>query len=854
MHATLKLLPGVDTVKTLTLNEAAIYTSQFIRFFPDRGLGALPQKLGGWAKFYGIALSGVPKVLWSFEDSNTNPYLAIGTTTNLDAITNNFLYSIYPQYYTADIVPNFTTAVGSAVVRVVDPNSDVKTGDTIYLRTQISVANLLLFGQYQVTFIDANTYTITAVDLLGNPILATSVVSNGGAVPTFTSVSGSNTVTVAMNNHGYGVGSFFPALPSTSFAGLIIQGNYVVQPQGFTANAFTIRAAQTASASQTVSMNNGNAEVEYFIGTSTPPAALGFGAGGFGVGGFGVGVVPTSGRTATITNVVPSSPSSGFVTYYFTDIVSVPIGTTISVSGVTPSGYNTSIQPPTVSSTYGNSYNITTITIGASAVVTWGGALPVAHGFSLGDLISFSTTGALPTGLTAGTNYYVQPIDSTTFNVATTLAGSPITTSGSQSGIQTGQLQTSTVTIASATTGAYVSGGTITFTQYGAQSSTDWTLGNWGDILIACPQGGGIYQWEPGTGAISASIIANSPIANDGMFIAMPEQQIVAWGSTFSGIQQPLLVRWTDIGNFTTWVAQITNQAGSYVIPRGSKIVGGMQAPQQGLLWTDLGVWAMQYVNQPYVYQFNEIATGCGLIGQKAAGALNGTVYWMGPTQFYSLDGNGVNPLTCPVWDIVFQNMNLNYLNNIRFAANSRFGEVAWYYPSINSISGENDSYVKYNVALGPQNGWDYGLLNRSAWLDQSILGAPLGTSSSGYIYQHEVSPNADGAAMVSSFQTGFFQLSEAEYKIFVDQIWPDMKWGYFNGTQTASVQITFYVADYPDGPITTFGPYTMNNTVTFLTPRFRGRLVSIGISSSDLNSFWRLGGIRYRLAPDGKF
>jgi hypothetical protein len=242
---------------------------------------------------------------------------------------------------------------------------------------------------------------------------------------------------------------------------------------------------------------------------------------------------------------------------------------------------------------------------------------------------------------------------------------------------------------------------------------------------------------------------------------------------------------------------------------------------------------------------------------------MSGSVYWMGPSQFYRLSGNGVELMSCPVWDVVFQNMNAAYVENIRFAANSRFGEVSWYYPSRNSASGENDSYVKYNTLIDK---WDYGSLNRSAWLDQSILGAPIGAAGSGeqgYIYQHEatlvngiVTPlyNDDTSPLTASFRTGYFEISDAEYKMFVDQIWPDMKWGYFNGAQGAQVKITFYVTDYPGEADRVYGPYTLTNATDFITPRFRGRLVSIEISSNDLNSFWRLGAMRYRVQPDGKF
>jgi hypothetical protein len=59
-------------------------------------------------------------------------------------------------------------------------------------------------------------------------------------------------------------------------------------------------------------------------------------------------------------------------------------------------------------------------------------------GLSNGSVIRFSTSGALPTGLTAGTNYYVININTsaspTTFNVSTSRGGAAVNTSGSQSG------------------------------------------------------------------------------------------------------------------------------------------------------------------------------------------------------------------------------------------------------------------------------------------------------------------------------------------------------------------------------------------------------------------------------------
>ena len=367
-----------------------------------------------------------------------------------------------------------------------------------------------------------------------------------------------------------------------------------------------------------------------------------------------------------------------------------------------------------------------------------------------------------------------------------------------------------------------------------------------------------IFYWDPTSGSPSATVLAYGPAVNDGFIVAMPQRQIIAWGSTFTGIQDPLLIRWCDVSNYNTWIASPVNQAGSYRIPKGAKIVGCIQSSQQTLIWTDLGLWAAQYIGLPYVYGFNEIGTGCGLISRKAAASINGAVYWMGASQFFSLTANGVQPVACPVWDVVFQQLDPNAVDKIRVAVNSRFNEISWYLPTLTS-GGEVSIYVKYNVALQV---WDYGTLARSAWIDQSVLGAPIGADPNLlYIYQHEVSSatgltlfDADTAAMLPSFQTGFFVMNEADLKVFVDQVWPDMKWGLFGGSQNATVNLTFYVTDYPGAPVTTYGPYAMTSATKYITPRFRGRLVSIALSASDTGTFWRLGGIRYRGQQDGKY
>ena len=700
-HATLKLIPGVDQNRTPALNEAALSESQLIRFVQDRQGVGLPQKLGGWTRFFPDQIGAVPRAMLAWQDTNGNKYLAVGCETvpsigNLGApiyvINNDIAKNLTPQVEAHNVAVDVTTTTTSNEVVITDAGSNITSYDSVFIPTHISVGGVIVFGFYRTYQIGANTYGIYLIDALGNPLFPLSAVANGGSVAEFDVTNGSSVVTVTLNNHGFSVGDTYPVLIQTTLGGVNLLGNYIVR-QVINTNEFTINAQQKATSTTSVFINSGDARYNYYYSSGPLITGTGYGVGGYGTGGYGSGITITPG-----------------------------------------------------------------------------------------------------TGI--GLDAY------------------------------------------------------------------DWTFDNWGEILIACPNylnfgsavssplGGPIYTWSPQVNSPTLDVIPEAPVANSGIFVAMPQRQIIAWGSTFNGVQDPLLIRWCDIEDYEQWIALPTNQAGSYRIPKGSTIVGCIQGPQQGLVWTDLALWAMQYVGPPYVYSFNEIGTGCGLISSKAAASLNGVVYWMSQSQFFMLSPSGVQSIQCPIWDVIFQDLDTTNLDKIRIAVNSRFNEVSWFYPTL-SNGGEINAYVKYNVGL---NQWDFGTLSRSAWINQSVLGPPIGATPDGFIYQHETSQNADGLPITSYFQTGYFTLSDGDVLTYIDQFWPDAKWGYYEGIQDANILLTFYVTNYPGDTPQVYGPFDVTQATQYIVPRFRGRLVSIKIESNDIDSFWRMGAMRYRFSPDGKF
>jgi len=769
-HATMKLLPGVDQNRTLALNEAAISDSQLIRFVPDKQGVGLVQKLGGWTKWFPSSVGSIVRALWSWQDTNLNSYLAIGS-----------------QPRTATI-----TGLSNAVVSAVN-------------YTTLS-------------------YSGSAAFFVGDSIAVSGV--------TPTSYDGTKTLTSSTYDVATSTGT-------VTFAGV----NY---------GAMTV-AGQFYAGDGLSEITSGNRQI------LTPKTQ--------------VQSVAVSATTSAGSPSVTITASGSNI--YSSD--SVYIKTQISVGGLVLFGLyqatfidGTNQFEITATDVLGNPKNATGSVINGGAVPQFGytsgsGTVSVTladHGFAVGDTfpILVPTTAA---GITLYGNYTVTSVSSSSIFAIQANAIANATTSVNLNGGNAYYVYYKTPSALPSSTGygvgGYGAGGYGTGTTPTVMSSgdaiyaADWTLDNWGQLLFACPVDGPIYTWDPTLGISQASVVPNAPSVNDGMFIAMPQRQVVAWGSTFNGVKDSLLMRWCDVENYNSWVASVTNQAGSYRFPKGSKIVGCIQGPQQGLVWTDLAVWAMQYVGPPYVYQFNEIGNGCGLISRKAATSMNGVVYWMSQSQFFKLGDAGVEVIFCPVWDVIFQDLDTSNLDKIRIAANSRFGEVSWFYPT-NSSNGEISNYVKYNANL---NAWDFGVLSRTAWINQSVLGPPIGAGPSGvsnFIYQHETSTDADGQPLVSNFKTGYYQMTEGEYKIFIDQIWPDMKWGYYGSAQDADLTITFYVADYAHETPRVYGPYPFNNQTDFLTPRFRGRFVSIELQSSDIGSFWRIGGTKYRFQQDGKF
>lgn len=803
-HNGVRITGGVIVNETPALNQTGLSSCNLIRTKPDPQGLTLVEKIGGWARFFSKPIVATVRAIWPWEDTNANKWLAFGTISQTSG----------PNSGQAQLGVLSTTTLSNGIVQGASL-SDI-TPQFAADNVAVNVAIAFSGGAWSTTITDNTTTGITNFDsvYIANPISVGGIVLFG--LYPCTGASSNTYIITPTDILGNALNPTYATLNGRS-----------VNSGSSTGTAVQLSWASSISSTQVIPAG----EIAQVAGTTNN-----------GPTSWNGNFVVTACTTSSITFTVPGEGGGHSLTG----------SGTISTKGIVPlftvtsSSCTVTVQFPDHGYAVGSTFPVLVqTTVGGVTLIGNYVVLSVPNSYT------FTINGPQAAGSNASA-YENAGNASYTYSIG---SGPPTTGTG--------------YGIGGYGIGGYGTGSTVVATNGVPIGATNWTLDNWGQQLIACPHGfyssgsapngvqfQPIYYWDPTQAAASAQIIPQAPPVNAGCFVAMPQRQIVAYGSTFTGDLDPLLIRWCDVNNYGVWIGQITNQAGSFRLPRGSAIIGGMQTPQQGIIWTDIGAWAMQYIGPPLVYSFNQLGAGCGLIAQKAAGVLNGVVYWMGPNQFFSLTGEGVQPLVCPIWDVVYQQVDADDMSNIICAANSLFGEVTWYYPvasnSGTSLDGVPTNYVQYNTIT---NTWTFGTLSRWAASDVSVVGPPVLVGNNNVIYQHEIAPDADGSAINATFTTGYFALSDGDYEVFVDQFWPDLKYGYYGSVNNgASVQVTLNGVNYPEDTPYSYGPYTCTAQTEWFSPRVRARLMSITVSSSDTGTWWRVGLPRYRWQPDGRF
>ena len=404
-----------------------------------------------------------------------------------------------------------------------------------------------------------------------------------------------------------------------------------------------------------------------------------------------------------------------------------------------------------------------------------------------------------------------------------------------------------------------------------------WSHDNFGEDLIINVRNGGIYYWDKSTSsapfapAVALSDLAGAdpttPTIAKQVMISDRDRHVIVFGCDPQdniGVQDPLLIRFSDQENPLVWSAQATNTAGDLRIGTGSEIITAVETRQQILVFTDKSLHAMQYLGPPFTFGISMLSENITIASPLAAIAVDDMVMWMGEQEFYIYSGQ-VQKLPCSVRSYVFNDFNQDQAEKVTAAVNSSYSEIWWFYPSAtvtNGLMNQNiDKYVVYNYQ---EKVWYYGNLARSAWIDRGIGQYPIAAALDGYLYYHEFG-NDDGsvnppAGINSYIESSQMSLGAGDNFVLLSKLIPDVT---FDGSSSPSpnVDFTLQTRRFPGSAYdqTTVSDIIRSSTVPVeqytdqVRLRMGGRSFALKIESDNTGVEWRLGTPRVELRPDGR-
>jgi len=131
-------------------------TTEKVRF--QQGL---PEKIGGWTNESGWSFTGVASDILAWRTLNGDSIIAVGTEKKLEVVYNDTKTDVTPVRSTATLNGPFTTSSGSATVTVAHTAHGALDGDYVVFSGASAGGGITVDGEYQLTHVDDNTYTIT---------------------------------------------------------------------------------------------------------------------------------------------------------------------------------------------------------------------------------------------------------------------------------------------------------------------------------------------------------------------------------------------------------------------------------------------------------------------------------------------------------------------------------------------------------------------------------------------------------------------------------------------------------------------------------------------------------------------
>ena len=152
----LTLRPGVNRENTRYTNENGWYECDKVRFRQGT-----PEKIGGWQRISSSTFLGVCRSLWNWVTLGSLNLLGVGTNLKFYIEKGGAYNDITPLRATTTLPLDPFTGNGTTTVTVNAPAHGAVTGDFVTFSGVTGASAALLNGEFQLTVVNVNTYTIT---------------------------------------------------------------------------------------------------------------------------------------------------------------------------------------------------------------------------------------------------------------------------------------------------------------------------------------------------------------------------------------------------------------------------------------------------------------------------------------------------------------------------------------------------------------------------------------------------------------------------------------------------------------------------------------------------------------------
>jgi len=157
----LTLKPGVNKENTRYTNENGWYECDKIRFRQGN-----PEKIGGWQRISSSTFLGICRSLWNWVTLGNLNLVGVGTNLKFYIEKGGVYNDITPLRVTTTLPADPFTGNGTTTVTVNAPSHGAVNGDFVTFSGVTGTYASLLNGEFQLTLVNSNSYTITVASAI----------------------------------------------------------------------------------------------------------------------------------------------------------------------------------------------------------------------------------------------------------------------------------------------------------------------------------------------------------------------------------------------------------------------------------------------------------------------------------------------------------------------------------------------------------------------------------------------------------------------------------------------------------------------------------------------------------------